>query len=144
MTCQYCHKRIPKDAESCPHCRKPATSSGVFQTSTVLIFESGGSKMFGSVQEVPARLRTRLLRSTNGSNAATILIADRRGRREIAKAMRKLSSQGQQRITAALLGLNGTSRASALLTPGRRKALVTAVFLIAIALIGFVFLRTFH
>ena len=35
-------------------------------------------------------LRTRLLKSTNGANSATILIADRRGRKEISRAMRKL------------------------------------------------------
>ncbi len=46
---------------------------------------------------MPAGLRTRLLKSTNGANSATILIADRRGRQEIAKAMRNMPGPVQRR-----------------------------------------------
>jgi hypothetical protein len=42
------------------------------------------------VEEVPDALKRELLRSTNGLNSATIVIADRQGRKEIAKAIRNL------------------------------------------------------
>ena len=38
------------------------------------------------------------MESTNGSNSATILIADRRGREEIAKLVRKLPGSAQRRF----------------------------------------------
>jgi hypothetical protein len=89
MTCNRCRKHFEWEAEArCPHCGQPA-SSGVFQTSTVLISMGGTERVYRSVDEVPARLRNRLLKSTNGANSATILIADQRGRQEIAKNMRK-------------------------------------------------------
>ena len=53
-------------------------------------FDGGAERVYRSVDEVPARLRNRLLKTTNGANSATILIADRNGRKEIDKAMRKL------------------------------------------------------
>jgi hypothetical protein len=41
-------------------------------------------------------MRKRLLRSTNGLNSATIVIADRQGRKEIAKAIRSLPTTGAE------------------------------------------------
>jgi len=46
--------------------------------------------VYRSVDEVPEALKRQLLRSTNGLNSATIVIADRQGRKEIAKAIRSL------------------------------------------------------
>ena len=47
--------------------------------------------MYRSVDEVPARLRSRLGGTPpTGATRATILIADRRGREEIAKALQAL------------------------------------------------------
>jgi hypothetical protein len=43
-----------------------------------------------SLEDVPAALRTKLLESTNGLNSATILIADRKGKEELARAVRRL------------------------------------------------------
>jgi len=47
---------------------------------------------------MPAPLRRQLLKSTNGLNSATILIADRRGREEIARAIQNLPSSLQRRF----------------------------------------------
>lgn len=58
------------------------------KTSTIFISVGGKTKVFRSVDEVPPKLRKRLEDSTSGLNAATILIADRKGREEIVKALR--------------------------------------------------------
>jgi hypothetical protein len=104
MTCPRCRKKIAKKDARCPYCGEgnPQTS-GLFQTSTVLISADGSDLVYRSVDEVPATLRTRLLKSTNGSNSATILIADRRGRKEIARAMRKLPGPAQRRLVHSAL-----------------------------------------
>jgi hypothetical protein len=47
-------------------------------------------------------LRKKLEQSTNGINSATILIADRRGREEIVKAIRGLPSGVQSRLTSSI------------------------------------------
>src|SRR5882757_5571749 len=105
MTCPRCRTRYEGSSEACPRCGAAnAKTSGTFQTSTVLIASSGGDRVYRSVQEVPAPLRTRLLKSTNGANSATILIADRRGRKEIAKAMRNLPGPAQRKLVRAMLG----------------------------------------
>ena len=89
MKCPACGRKYAESASACPHCGEPnGKPAGMFQTSTVLISAGGSDRVYRSVDEVPQALRTRLLKSTNGANSATILIADRRGRKEIAKAMR--------------------------------------------------------
>ena len=60
------------------------------KTSTIFIAVDGKTRVYRSVEEIPAPLRKRLEQSTNGANSATILIADRRGRQEIARAIRGL------------------------------------------------------
>ncbi len=60
------------------------------KTSTIFISVGGRTRVYRSVDEVPAQLRKKLEQSTNGINSATILIADRRGRQEIARAIRGL------------------------------------------------------
>jgi hypothetical protein len=112
----------------------------MFQTSTVLISEGDSDQVFRSVDEVPGPLRTRLLKSTNGANSATILIADRRGRNQIAKAMRKLPAHAQRRLMQSILA-NTDARGPHWLGPRRRKAIVGAVLLAALAAVGFVFTR---
>jgi hypothetical protein len=44
-------------------------------------------------------LRQTLLKSTKGLNSATILIADRRGRDQIARAIRNLPAEAQDRLS---------------------------------------------
>ena len=137
MTCNNCRKKIEKAGSHCPHCGQPiAVRSGTFQTSTVLISTMGEEHVFRTVDEVPPRLRTRLLKSTNGGNSATILIADRRGRSEIARALRKLPSPAQRKLRRTVLG---SQTPSSWVTPGRRKAIMALVMLVCLTLIAFVF-----
>jgi len=100
MNCPRCRKSIGQNVRRCPYCGETnLNGSGLFQTSTVLISADGNDLVYRSVDEVPSALRSRLLKSTNGTNSATILIADRRGRREIARAMRKPSDPGRRRLS---------------------------------------------
>ena len=142
MTCNRCRKTFEREDSRCPHCGQAnATNSGTFQTSTVLISARGSERVYRSVDEVPKRLRSRLLKSTNGANSATILIADRRGRKEISRAMRKLPGPAQRRLMHSILGSNAASGAIAWLTPKRRIAIMIFIALCCVALIGFVFIH---
>jgi hypothetical protein len=114
---------------------------GTYQTSTVLISGRGGERVFRSVDEVPAALRTQLLKSTNGANSATILIADRRGRHEIARAMRNLPGTAQRRLLRAMAGEEEPSGLQAWLTPARRKAILAVLIVLTLAAVALVFTR---
>ena len=133
MTCTRCRKRFDADAAKCPYCGQPRPEaiSGVFQTSTVLISSQGADMVYRSVEEIPAPLRSKLLQSTNNPNSRTILIADRRGRKEIAHAMRKLSGAAPHRASTATV--------PAWLTPTRKKAIVMAVLSLAVVLVAILF-----
>jgi hypothetical protein len=94
---------------------------GVLKTSTIRISAGEIDAVYRSVKEVPAALRRRLLRSTNSVNSATILIADRRGRRELVRAIQNLSFERRasrppaagwrlrRAVKAALAGLVGAA-----------------------------------
>jgi hypothetical protein len=140
MNCSHCGKAFdPRDSQ-CPHCGRPRPdASGVFQTSTVLISTEAADLVYRSVDEVPDRLRSRLLKSTNSPNSATILIADRKGRRAIAKAMRSLPGTTQRRLARSLLGDEDRSGSYRWLTPTRKKLILAAVSVITLGLISFVF-----
>ena len=142
MTCKRCRKSYGEDEARCPHCGAPkADSTGLFQTSTVLISAGGTDLVYRSVEEVPAGLRTQLLKSTNGANSATILIADQRGRKEIAKAMRNLPGPAQRRLIHSILGGDTSQTAMRWLTPIRRWTIVAIVAAATLAIIALVFMH---
>ncbi|MBV9305709.1 MAG: hypothetical protein JOZ45_06205 [Acidobacteriaceae bacterium] len=58
--------------------------------------------MFHSVEEVPPALRQRLQESTRSLNAATILIADKRGREELVRALQGEPSEVKCRLAEAI------------------------------------------
>jgi hypothetical protein len=143
MTCRRCRKKIEEFETRCPHCGDVnEKASGMFQTSTVLISSSGTDQVYRSVDEVPAGLRTRLLKSTNGANSATILIADRRGRQEIAKAMRNMPGTVQRRWMKTLMATGAAASAIEWLTPARRRAILVVITLLTMSAIALVFTRT--
>jgi hypothetical protein len=72
------------------------------RTSTIFISKGGRTRVYRSVEEVPAPLRKELEDSTNGFNSATILIADRRGRAEIVRALNGLPSTLRSRLASSL------------------------------------------
>lgn len=73
------------------------------KSSTIFIAVGGKTRVYHSVDEVPLPLRRKLTQSTNSLNSATILIADRGGREEIAKALEALPSQARQRLASSLV-----------------------------------------
>lgn len=139
MICNRCHKRMADDEVKCPHCGEPRSDTGVFQSSTVLISADGADRVYRSVEEVPYPLRHRLLKSTNSGNSATILIADRRGRQEIAKAMRKLPGTGQRRLMQSLLSGSTDPAGNTRLAPRWKKSILVTILMFTLALIAFVF-----
>ena len=124
MNCPRCHQEITAGATSCPHCgARTGGKSGFFQTSTVLISTGRADRIYRSVDEVPARLRSRLLKTTNGANSATILMADKQGRKEIDKALRKLPANSQRRMVHSMLSGEPSVDLMSWLTPALRKGL---------------------
>lgn len=59
-----------------------------FRTSTILIATEGKTRLYKSRSEMTPELRQNLQKTLNSSMAATILIADQRGRDEILKLLR--------------------------------------------------------
>ena len=141
MICSRCGKKYAEEEAKCPHCGEPHADggSGVFQSSTVLISTEGADKVYRSVDDVPYPLRHRLLKSTNSPNSATILIADRRGRQEITKAMRNLPGTGQRRLMQSLLSGSARPGSEGRLKPVWRKTILALVLLLTLALIAFTF-----
>ena len=74
MLCPECNRSFEGDAQSCPYC---GAAKGVVKTSTILISAGGMRSVYRSVEEVPDSLKRQLIRSTNGLNSATLVIADR-------------------------------------------------------------------
>jgi hypothetical protein len=72
------------------------------KTSTIFIAKGGRTRVYRSVSEVPQGLRKELEESTNGFNSATILIAERRGRKEILRALQGLPSALRTRLAASM------------------------------------------
>ena len=72
------------------------------KSSTIFISVGDKTEVYRSVDDVPPPLRKKLEESTNGLHSATILIADRRGREEIMRAIRGGRSNLKTRLTASL------------------------------------------
>jgi hypothetical protein len=75
--------------------------------STIFISIGDETKVYHSVEEIPLRLRERLIESTQGVNSATILIADKDGREQILKAVHKSESIHGNRHRNAISGVVG-------------------------------------
>ncbi len=82
------------------------------KTSTIFIAKRGPTQVYRSVGEIPAKLRKELEESTNSFNSATILIADRRGRQEIVKALNGMPSNLRSRLANSLTPRPAAERTS--------------------------------
>jgi hypothetical protein len=97
--CKSCKRSFrPSQKGVCPYCGRGAATvrAGVMKTSTIFVAAAGADAVYRSVEEVPASIKKKLLRSTSGSNAATIVIADKRGREELKKALLRLPGDGPE------------------------------------------------
>jgi hypothetical protein len=110
MRCPRC-RRLSDDELTCAKCGAALANSGVVKTASILISAGDAEGVYRSVEELPAPLRAKFTVATQGLNSATILIADRRGREEIARALRKLplanvaQTQTSRMSLANLVGL---------------------------------------
>jgi predicted amidophosphoribosyltransferase len=137
MKCSRCGANLGEGQEKCPRCGREA--GGVFQTSAVLISTGESDRVYGSVEEVPPRMRNRLLKSTNGANAATILIADRRGRREIARALQNLPGPAHRRLIRSILGGADAAGRTSWNRRALRRALLVLVVLLTLAVFALLY-----
>jgi hypothetical protein len=101
MRCPRC-RRLCEDELTCPQCGAILATSGVVKTASILISAGDAQGVYRSVDELPELLRAKFTVATQGLNSATILIADRRGREEIARALRKLPLTAQRRLFRSL------------------------------------------
>lgn len=76
------------------------------KTSMVIVSTGDGTEVYRSVGDLPAGLRKKLVKATTGVNAATILIADENGRKEIVRSLQG----GDSPIAARLLEGGGPGR----------------------------------
>ncbi len=76
------------------------------------------------MNEVPPGLRKELEDSTNSFNSATILIADRRGREEIVRALNGMPSSLRTRLASSLSSKKPTAEK---VEPAERKELSRAI-----------------
>ncbi len=72
------------------------------KTSIIFISKGDRTRVYRSVGEIPQGLRKELEESTNGFNSATILIADRRGREEVRRALKVMPSALRSRFARPL------------------------------------------
>lgn len=72
------------------------------KSSTIFISVGNKTEVYRSVDDVPPPLRKQLEQSTNGIHSATILIADRKGKEEIVRAIRGLPSSLRSRLNSSL------------------------------------------
>ncbi len=133
MVCPDCQQTLGENDLFCPRC---GAKKGVVKTSTVLISAGQFESVYRSVEDVPAPWRDQLLRSTNGTNSATIVIADRQGRKEIAKAMRNLPAPTPSQ-PAPTQEAEKTE-----LKPAILRIVGVAVLVIAAAIVWLIFHRT--
>jgi len=87
------------------------------RSSTIFIAAGADeTRVYRSVDEVPAGLRRKLRDSTGGVNSATILIADKRGREELVRALQGQPTQVQCRLAETI-----RSRQVSEVTPDKKK-----------------------
>jgi hypothetical protein len=97
MICPDCNRSFNENDGGCPRC---GGQTGIVKTSTIFISAGEIESVYRSVEDVPDPLKRQLIRSTNGLNSATIVIADRQGRKEIARAIRNLPTPPASRPAA--------------------------------------------
>jgi class 3 adenylate cyclase len=112
-------------------CRmKPLT----FKTSTFVIAEGDSFEVFHSLQEIPPGWRRKLEATTRSPRAATLLIADARGREEVAKALEGKPSLVDCRLAVRrAIRRQAAARRRSLICPSRHLWLNALLALAAVA-----------
>jgi hypothetical protein len=77
---------------------KSPGSVPTFRCSTIFVSEGGETHVFRSFGEMPTPMRRRISARTRGGASATIFIANRGGREELAKRLRGMPSRVTTRL----------------------------------------------
>lgn len=93
------------------------------RTSTIFIATGAYTHVYHSLDEVPPPLRRKLRQSTRGLNSATILIADRRGREELVRALQGQATDVRSRLVETLKARQVRPEQVASSSPPRRLRL---------------------
>ena len=72
------------------------------RSATIFIASGEGTHVYRSVEDVPLELRRKLIETTQSANSATILIADKRGREELVRALQGRRSDIRSRLVDTL------------------------------------------
>jgi hypothetical protein len=91
------------------------------RSSTIFIATADDTHVYRSVAEIPPALRRKLQQTTNSMNSATILIADKRGREELVRALQGQSSDVQCRLADTIRGRQAADKQPS--TPPKRRIL---------------------
>jgi hypothetical protein len=102
------------------------------KTSTIVVSAGESTAVFRSLKEVPPALRRRLRRSVNGAHSGVILIADKRGREQLARAMRRLPESGK-----------GSARPARVWGPRAQQGLAVLLIVCTVLLLWAVFTDRF-
>lgn len=68
------------------------------KSATIFIASSEHTGVYRSVEDVPHKLRQKLIETTNSPNSGTILIADKRGREELLSALHQRRGSISRRL----------------------------------------------
>ena len=72
------------------------------RSATIFIASGERTQVYRSVEEVPPDLRRKLIETTKSLNSATILIADKRGREELVRALQGRRSDLRCRLVDSI------------------------------------------
>jgi hypothetical protein len=72
-------------------------SREIIRTSTIFIATRGHTRVYHNLGDVPPSLRQKLIRSTGGREAGTVVIADRRGAEELLRMRAPIGPSGINR-----------------------------------------------
>lgn len=99
-TCPKCRAEFETHGGVCPECgvRLRRHVSGIVKTSVVMISADGEDALYSSVQEIPERLRKRLMETTTGDNSGTIVIADRAGKEQLTQVLSRREAKREMSL----------------------------------------------
>jgi hypothetical protein len=80
------------------------------KSSTIFITDREKTNVYRSLGDVPPALRRKLRESTQGINSATILIADKRGKEELVRALQGRPSEVQCRVADSIRAKERSSK----------------------------------
>lgn len=93
-------------------------SRPTLKTSTIFVAIGDDMSVYRSLHEMPARVRRTLRESSRAWNSATIMIADRRGRDELVRAMQGQPSRVDSRLVRSGAARRLITASTSELAPG--------------------------